>query len=84
MDSHMMITGEMGILVSMSSGERRVEKGGQYLRDDSPTALSVKAAASGASLLPWLVVTKVWGDPLKDTRLIMQVADDDLINMVNN
>ncbi len=59
-----------------------MEKVGQFLSGDWHKALSGKSAAPGASLLPWLIVAKVWGDALNDIMLVMEVADDDLISLV--
>ncbi len=82
-DGHMMTTGERGICVTTSPHGWRVEKEGQFLRGNWPKALLVRSAAPWAALLPWLVVAKAWGDTLKDTRLVMEVADDDLVSLVN-
>ncbi len=82
-DSRMMTTGERGIQVSTSPGGWKLERGVQFLLGDWPKALSTKSTAPWSSLLPWLVVVKVWGSALKDTRLVMEVADDDLISLVN-
>ncbi len=83
MFGHMTTTGERGICVTTSSHGWRVEKGGQFLSRNWPKALSARIAAHGAALLPWLVVAKAWGDTLKDTRLVMEVANDDLVSLVN-
>ncbi len=60
-----------------------MKKGGQFLSGDWPNALSTRSAARGTSYFPWLVVKMFEGDALKDTRLVMEMADDDLISLVN-
>ncbi len=82
-DSHMKTTKERGIYVTTLPHEWRVEKGVQFLSGTWPKALSSRTATPGASLFPLLVVAKACGDTLMDTRLVMEVADDDLVSLVN-
>ncbi len=82
-EGHLMTTGERGIYVTTSPAAWRVEKRGQFLSGSWPKALSARTTAPGASLFPWLVVARAWWDTPKDTRLVMEVADDDLVNLVN-
>ncbi len=81
---HPMTTGQVGILVTTTNEEWRVEKGGNFLIGDWPSALQSSATEMWATLFPWLVVTKVWGLTLQDTRLLMKVQNDHLITFVNS
>ncbi len=65
-------TVEKGIQVLKATGGWKVEKGGNFLTGVWPEVLSTKATALGASLFPWKVVVKVWGDALRDSRLVME------------
>ncbi len=78
-----MTTGERGICVTTSPAGWNVEKRGQFLSGSWPRALSASTTVPGASLFPWNVVARAWWDSLKDTRLIMEVADNGLVNLVN-
>ncbi len=64
-DNHMTTAGERGIHVTTSPDGWRVEKGGQFVSGSWPKALSTRSAATGASLLPWLMVAKARGMPLR-------------------
>ncbi len=79
----MTTTGERVICVTTSPAGWRVEKRGQFPSGSWLKALSARTTAPVASLFPWLVVARAWGDTLKDTSLVMEVADDGLVNLVN-
>ncbi len=76
--------GQVGILVTTTKEGWRVEKGGQFLHGDWPNTLKSRATEVGADLLPWLVVAKVWGPTLQNTRLVMEVHSDQLTCLVNS
>ncbi len=63
---------------------RRVEKGGKFLYGNWPSTLKSRATKAGAALLHWLMVAKVWGPTLQDTRLVMEVHNDQLTVLVNS
>ncbi len=70
-DGYLTTTGERGICVTTSPADWRGGKRGQFLSGRWPKALSGRTTANGASLFPWLVVARAWGDTLKDTSLVM-------------
>ncbi len=49
-----------------------------------PSTLKSRATEAGAALLPWPMVTKVWGPTLHDTRLLMEVNNDQLTTCLLN
>ncbi len=77
------MTEEKGIRVLTATGGWRVEKGGHFLTGTWPEVLSTKATVPGASLFPWLVVVKVWGDALRDSRLVVEGDDEGLVTLIN-
>ncbi len=74
---------QLAIQVTVNQEGWQVEKGGHFLNGRWPLVLTVRMAAPGASLFPWLEVTKVWGETLQDHRLVMEVADKPLAQLVN-
>ncbi len=81
---HPLTAGQVGILVATTKEGWRVEKGGQFLYGDWPNTLKSRATEAGAALFHWLVVAKVWGPTLQDTRLVMEVYNDQLTCLVNS
>ncbi len=81
---HPLTAGEIGILVTTTKEGWRVGKGGQFLHGNWPSTLRSRATEARAALLPWLVVAKVWGPTLQDTRLVMEVHNDQLTVLVNS
>ncbi len=81
---HPLTAGQIGILVTTTKEGWRVEKGGQILHGNWPSTLRSRATEAGAALLPWLVVAKIWGPTLQDTRLVMEVDNDQLTGLVNS
>ncbi len=76
--------GQIVILVTTTKERWRVEKGGQFLHGNWPSTLKSSITEAGAALLPWLVVAKVWGPTQQDTRLVMEVHNDQLTCLVNS
>ncbi len=81
---HPLTAGQICILVTTTKEGWRVEKGGQFLHGNWPNTLKSRATEAGAALLPWLVVAKVWGPTPQDTRLVMEVNNDQLMGLVNS
>ncbi len=73
----------LGIQVAVNQEGWQVEKGGHFINGRWPPVLTGRKAAPGASLFPWLVVVKVKGETLQDHRMVMEVADEPLAELVN-
>ncbi len=74
---------QLGIQDAVNQEGWQVDKGGHFLNGRWPPVLTSGKAAPGASLFPWLIVAKVWGKTLQDHRLVMEVADEPLAQLVN-
>ncbi len=74
---------QLGIQVAVKQKGWQVEKEGQFHNGRWPPVLTGRMAAPGASLFSWLVVAKVWGETLQDHRLVVEVADEPLAQLVN-
>ncbi len=81
---HPLTAAQVGIIVTTTKEGWRVEKGGQFLHGDWPNTLKSRATEETAALFHWLVVAKVWVPTLQDSRLVMEVHNDQLTCLVNS
>ncbi len=72
----MTTTGERGIHVTTSPDGWRVEKGGSSSVGAGPRPPGILSSCSS-----WW--QKPEGDTLKDARLVMEVAEDNMVSLVN-
>ncbi len=82
-DGHLTTTGERGICVSTSPSGWRVEKRGSSSVGAGPMPFQQGRQPPGILSSHGSWWQEPGGDSLKDTRLVMEVADDGLVNLVN-
>ena len=79
-----MLTADFKLEVSTSQQGWVVVKDEHFILGPWPEDLSKKETELGAALFPWLVVVKVWGDSLKNTRVRMELNNEDLVHLINS